>query len=81
MGTRPSASASSPAVEAADLPPEPVEDDAADIAPGDRVLLVALPDAELLMVAEAGHMVMMERPEVVNEALERFIAHALSQRV
>ncbi|GAA1260204.1 HAMP domain-containing protein [Oryzihumus leptocrescens] len=53
VGARPSPSALSPAVVAADLPPEPVEDDAADIAPGDRVLLVALNDAELCRSAMA----------------------------
>lgn len=35
-----------------------------------------LPDAELLIVEGAGHMVVFERPEVVNAALARLIAHA-----
>ncbi|WP_225443410.1 alpha/beta fold hydrolase [Lolliginicoccus lacisalsi] len=44
----------------------------------------ALPHAELLRVPKAGHMVEMERPQVVSEALERLIhrslEHARSER-
>jgi len=36
----------------------------------------ALPDAELLVVPGAGHMVMLERPAVVNGACRRLFARA-----
>ena len=39
-----------------------------------RLMAEALPDAELVEVAGAGHMVMLERPAVVNGALRRLLA-------
>jgi pimeloyl-ACP methyl ester carboxylesterase len=41
-----------------------------------RVIADALPDAEFIEVAGAGHMVMLERPAVVNGALRRLAARA-----
>ena len=45
-----------------------------------RAIAAALPDAELVVVEGAGHMAILERPEVVNDALralfERALAHA-----
>ncbi|MBV9292343.1 MAG: alpha/beta hydrolase [Frankiales bacterium] len=40
----------------------------------------ALPDAELVMVRGAGHMVMLEQPNTVNEALRRLIGRVASGR-
>jgi pimeloyl-ACP methyl ester carboxylesterase len=39
-----------------------------------RAMAEALPDAELVVVPGAGHMVMLERPAVVNGALRRLLA-------
>jgi len=41
-----------------------------------QVMAEALPDAEAVVVAGAGHMVMLERPAVVNGALRRLAARA-----
>jgi len=41
-----------------------------------RVMADALPDAELLLVPGAGHMVILERPAVVNGALRRLVDRA-----
>jgi pimeloyl-ACP methyl ester carboxylesterase len=41
-----------------------------------RVIAEELPDAELLMVPDAGHMVMLERPDVVNASLRRLVERA-----
>jgi pimeloyl-ACP methyl ester carboxylesterase len=41
-----------------------------------HVMADALPDAELLVVPGAGHMVMLERPAVVNGACRRLFARA-----
>jgi pimeloyl-ACP methyl ester carboxylesterase len=41
-----------------------------------HVMADALPDAELVVVPGAGHMVMLERPAVVNGALRRLAARA-----
>jgi len=49
-----------------------------------QVMADALPDAELLLVPGAGHMVILERPAVVNgallELLDRAKARAASAR-
>lgn len=39
----------------------------------------ALPDAELVVIAGAGHMAMMERPDIVDDALRRLLGRALVQ--
>jgi 3-oxoadipate enol-lactonase len=39
-----------------------------------RELAAAIPGARFLLVGEAGHLVNLERPEVVNEALLDFLA-------
>ncbi|MFC7329410.1 alpha/beta fold hydrolase [Marinactinospora rubrisoli] len=39
-------------------------------------IAAALPDADFVRVPDAGHMVMMERPAVVNEALRTLLARA-----
>lgn len=39
-----------------------------------RHLAASIPDAELLEVPEAGHVVALERPEIVNPAIERLLA-------
>jgi pimeloyl-ACP methyl ester carboxylesterase len=44
-----------------------------------RVMAEALPDAELLLVPGAGHMVILERPAVVNGALVRLIERATAR--
>src|SRR3954451_9915822 len=41
-----------------------------------QVMAEALPDAEFLLVPGAGHMVILERPAVVNGALRRLVARA-----
>ncbi|HET7531334.1 MAG TPA: alpha/beta hydrolase [Mycobacteriales bacterium] len=41
-----------------------------------QVMADALPDAELLLVPGAGHMVILERPAVVNGALRRLVERA-----
>jgi pimeloyl-ACP methyl ester carboxylesterase len=41
-----------------------------------HVMAAALPDAELVVVPGAGHMVMLERPSVVTTALRRLVARA-----
>jgi pimeloyl-ACP methyl ester carboxylesterase len=43
-----------------------------------HVMADALPDAELVVVPGAGHMVMLERPAVVNGALRRLASRALA---
>ncbi|MCT7367902.1 alpha/beta fold hydrolase [Mycolicibacterium llatzerense] len=40
-----------------------------------------LPKSELVIVEGAGHMVHMEQPELINEALERFVEHATPSRL
>jgi pimeloyl-ACP methyl ester carboxylesterase len=45
-----------------------------------HVMAEALPDAELLVVPGAGHMVMLERPAVVGGALRRLVARAQAPR-
>ena len=44
-----------------------------------HVMAEALPDAELVVVPGAGHMVMLERPSVVNAALRRLVERAAEQ--
>jgi pimeloyl-ACP methyl ester carboxylesterase len=44
-----------------------------------QVMADALPDAELLLVPGAGHMVILERPAVVNGALLDLIERAQSR--
>jgi pimeloyl-ACP methyl ester carboxylesterase len=44
-----------------------------------RTMAYALPNAELVMIPDAGHQAMMERPELVNAPLLRMIDAALSQ--
>jgi pimeloyl-ACP methyl ester carboxylesterase len=39
-----------------------------------HIMAEALPDAELVVVPGAGHMVMLERPSLVNTALRRLVA-------
>jgi pimeloyl-ACP methyl ester carboxylesterase len=41
-----------------------------------HVMAEALPDAELVVVPGAGHMVMLERPSLVNAALRRLVERA-----
>ena len=41
-----------------------------------HIMADALPDAELVVVPGAGHMVMLERPSVVNAALRRLVGRA-----
>jgi len=41
-----------------------------------HVMAEALPDAELVVVPGAGHMVMLERPSLVNAALRRLVQRA-----
>ena len=43
-----------------------------------RAMTAELPDAELLVVPGAGHLAMMERPEVVNPALDELLDRALA---
>jgi pimeloyl-ACP methyl ester carboxylesterase len=43
-----------------------------------RTMAEALPDAELVMIPDAGHQAMMERPELVNAPLLRMIDSALA---
>jgi pimeloyl-ACP methyl ester carboxylesterase len=45
-----------------------------------HVMAEALPDAELVVVPGAGHMVMLERPSVVNAALRRLVERAADQQ-
>lgn len=42
-----------------------------------QVMAQALPDAELVVIPGAGHMAIMESPEVVNEALRRLLERAV----
>ena len=42
-------------------------------------IAAALPDAEFVVVPKAGHMVNMERPDVVNRQLRRLAARALAE--
>lgn len=42
-------------------------------------IAMALPRAELIMVQNSGHLLMLEHPEAVNGPLERFVESALSQ--
>jgi pimeloyl-ACP methyl ester carboxylesterase len=46
-----------------------------------HVMAAALPDAELLLVPGAGHMVILERPAVVNGALRRLVERATGRDV
>jgi pimeloyl-ACP methyl ester carboxylesterase len=39
-----------------------------------RDLAASIPDARFLLVEEAGHLVNLEQPEIVNEALLDFLA-------
>ncbi|MGH3320057.1 MAG: alpha/beta fold hydrolase [Streptosporangiaceae bacterium] len=43
-----------------------------------RAIAAALPHAELVVVPGAGHMVILERPELVNDALRRLVRRARS---
>jgi pimeloyl-ACP methyl ester carboxylesterase len=36
-------------------------------------MAAVLPDSELVIVAGAGHLVQLERPEVINDALLRLV--------
>ena len=45
-----------------------------------HVMAEALPDAELVVVPGAGHMVMLERPSLVNAALRRLVERAGARR-
>jgi pimeloyl-ACP methyl ester carboxylesterase len=45
-----------------------------------HVMAEALPDAELVVVPGAGHMVMLERPAVVNGALRRLLRQVDQRR-
>ena len=40
-----------------------------------------LPGAELLIVGDAGHMVQLEEPEVINDALQRLVVRATPNRM
>lgn len=50
------------------------EDDRAIPPEESRLLAAGIPGARLCMVANAGHMVMLEQPEIVNRALAEFVA-------
>jgi pimeloyl-ACP methyl ester carboxylesterase len=41
-----------------------------------ELMAAALPDAELVVVPGAGHMVMLEQPDLINDALRRLVAAA-----
>jgi pimeloyl-ACP methyl ester carboxylesterase len=43
-----------------------------------QAMAAALPNAELVVVPQGGHVALMEYPEVVNEALARLIESALA---
>ena len=43
-----------------------------------RRLVDALPDAGLLVLPDVGHVAMLERPELISDALDRFAAHTLA---
>ena len=38
-----------------------------------EALREAIPGAQMALIAEAGHMVMMEEPEAFNEVLKQFV--------
>lgn len=42
---------------------------------GAKELVTLLPNAELIVVEKASHLVMMEQPEMVNEIIRNFITH------
>ncbi|MCH7764888.1 MAG: alpha/beta hydrolase, partial [Candidatus Marinimicrobia bacterium] len=42
---------------------------------GAKELVALLPNAELIVVEKASHLVMMEQPEMVNEIIRNFITH------
>ncbi|CAO5175251.1 putative hydrolase or acyltransferase of alpha/beta superfamily [Frankia sp. AiPs1] len=44
-----------------------------------RAIAAALPEAELVVEADAGHAIMLERPAVVNEAIRRLVGRALAE--
>jgi pimeloyl-ACP methyl ester carboxylesterase len=44
-----------------------------------RAIADALPNAELVMIPNAGHQALMEQPELVNAVLLRFIDAALAE--
>lgn len=44
-----------------------------------REIARALPDARLVVVADGGHVALLEHAEIVNEALEAFFAEAVSR--
>ncbi|BBX84184.1 alpha/beta fold hydrolase [Mycolicibacterium aubagnense] len=46
-----------------------------------EAMMRQLPKSELVIVEGAGHMVHMEQPELINEALERFVEHATPSRL
>lgn len=44
-----------------------------------KAIAEALPDAELVIIADTGHMAIMEQPDVVNSSLRRLLERALVQ--
>ncbi|MGH8860168.1 MAG: alpha/beta fold hydrolase, partial [Jatrophihabitantaceae bacterium] len=56
------------------------EDDLVTPPEHSREMADVLPKAELVLIADTGHQVLMERPDVVNPPLLRMIADALEQR-
>jgi pimeloyl-ACP methyl ester carboxylesterase len=55
-------------------------DDALTPVKNSHLMADALTDAELVVVPDAGHMVMLERADVVNDALRRLVARAGQHR-
>ena len=53
------------------------EEDRAQPPARSRELAAALPNAELVMIPEAGHLSALEQPEVVTEVIRDFLAAAL----
>jgi pimeloyl-ACP methyl ester carboxylesterase len=45
-----------------------------------RKMAEVLPDSELVIVAKAGHLVLLERPASVNDGLARLVKHATPGR-
>jgi pimeloyl-ACP methyl ester carboxylesterase len=48
---------------------------------GSREMAEALPKSELVVVSGAGHLVELERPEVIDEALVRLVERATPSRL
>jgi pimeloyl-ACP methyl ester carboxylesterase len=46
-----------------------------------ETLAAALPDAELLKVPGAGHLIILERPDLINEVIIDLVTRATAGRV